>query len=163
MKKTLNEEVSRMKYMMGLSKKKYDEYQDHAEDIANHWHGTQLADYQSVKEILEKGGDGLINKIAEWVIDYYVKDSKMDSHVNLKDLGDNKVSLVYLDGCLFDYDDMKFDFDVKEEEYAVDQGYFFEYIISPKDVDPSDDDIFNGPGMEGGISYGNSGGGWQGR
>lgn len=161
-KQNLNEEVSRIKSMMGLTEARHDEYQEHAENVMRHWRGTQLADYQSVREILKNGGDGVINKIAEWVIDYYVKGSRMDSYVNLKDLGNDKVSLVFLDGCKFDYDDMEYDFDVEEEEFYEDQGYFFEYIISPKDVDPSDDQIMNQGNYEGGIS-GGGGSSWQGR
>ena len=133
MKKNLNEEVSRIKNMMGrITNESFDDLSHKVDSRSK---------TKSPEQLIKSMTDRLMTAVQmqEWSL---VEEVAMDAlnYVNNVLSKDNELSQNHVDD---------FDTQVQPEEMP---GY----------DEPSDDDIMNGYDREGGISYG-GGGEWQGR
>ena len=138
MKKDLNEEVSRIKNMMGrITNESFDDMSYKVDSRSKN---------KSPEELMKSITDRLLTAVQmqEWSL---VEEVAMDALNYVKSMDIKK--------GLDKYDEV--------EKNHVDD---FDTQVQPEELpgydEPSDDDIMNGYNREGGISYG-GGGGWQGR
>ena len=164
-KQNLNEQVSRIKDMMGLNESQRHRYSQ--EEMENDMINDQIMDM--LYEIFADDkitSDETIDQIADNIKSKFFAQRKWDS--DIYEFVKNYM-LEYAEEASQAYNDAPGASEGGQLKHRQLEGSIYDDAIYNKIMratqrpEPTDDQIFNGPGMEGGISYGGGGSNWQGR
>lgn len=151
-KQTLQEQISRIKGMMGIQ----EEMEDATGDKFNRTHFDSPSDYPQEEE-----SNDFLNKVKGFFNDMYYPEMMNDIQLIPSKKNPDEIILIYKDGEKFDIDELEMDFNVEEKEEFSDsydtnrphrkysefddiEADHYSYIITPKS-----EDVPEIPGFEG--------------